>query len=284
MIKSKRLIAKATFIAALSMGAMILVCCAIYFSEPGKHWLQARSQALVTEGDNLANHQPEQAIRKFKAATLINRENTTAYSKLARLHLRLNQPDMALEAINRHANHQSSSDLMLHKSMAQLELNQTAAAVSSARQASAADPTAPVTLHLGLLYALTGSTDDLSSLMTRLGTQEPAGALKRASTHKLALAQELYALGLLRSSERILEQHLSGSESYYLLAKVKLSLSNGSDKGRQSVRKVVDDGLKLDPGNLKLRILSRQVYQEIGDQSAADREGELIKRLQLGQI
>jgi thioredoxin-like negative regulator of GroEL len=264
----------------LLAGAVVLALpAAFYFSPLGQSFMAARSAALTVQADSLATDRPYEALYNYQSAFKLDPKNTAAYTKAAALYLKLGQSDQALNTLSKLPSGPLSPEALLIKSRAHLEQGDNEAATASALQASVQHSSSSSLLLLGLCQLISQNPTELTAILSRLGTSEAATALKRASSHNTALGQVLYDQGLLRSSERVLMRQPIDSEAYLLLAKIH---SNRGDW--PSALESASAGLLIDPGKLDLRSLRRQIYLELGDRAAADREGELINRLQTGRI
>lgn len=109
------------------------------------------------------------------------------------------------------------------------------------------------------------------------GSSEAAGSVSRLDTSNLALAQELYALGLLRSSQRVLDSVTTQSTDRWVLA-TDLALAR---KDYALAQHDATAALKLDPTNLTSRRLLVKALQ--AQKLATTDQDQLITRLTSGR-
>jgi hypothetical protein len=128
-------------------------------------------------------------------------------------------------------------------------------------------------------------SDEARQTITALGSREPARRLTAATSNQFALAQELYASGLLRSSQRILAAHPAENSQYFLLkAHLILELGQGSRGSLGEGSKLLLKGIALSPERTELRKLAQTVYEKLGDKAGADEQGSKIEALESGRI
>jgi len=128
-----------------------------------------------------------------------------------------------------------------HRASAELEQGSYAAAISDAKSAHSA------TL-LGVAYALTNQQAALRDLAASQGSPEASGRILQLGASNLALAQELYALGLYKRS----------------LTEVKLAVAQ-------------------DPARITAQRLLVTVARKTGDSALADQHQALLDRLTAGR-
>jgi hypothetical protein len=167
---------------------------------------------------------------------------------------------------------------------AYLEEGSDQAAVTTAQQAhvkASNDQTA--TLLLGAAYALHGQKTDLAALTATQKAPETIQGLKSLQTANIARAQELYVLGLLKSSQAILVKLPAPSVQRSLLqAHVALGLQPGR-LGALAATPFAKEAVALDPSSLPAQKLFISVSRETGATATADNHQALMDKLELGK-
>lgn len=182
-------------------------------------------------------------------------------------------------------NHVSGSfEGLILQAKAEIEQGNDVEAIASAKTAHAlapADATATELLAIG--YALTKQSAPLGALAASEGSAEAAERVLRTNGSNLALAQELYALGLDKRSQQILAlPDAQSAERSLLSAKVILSLGN-NHQAQLSALAELKLAVALDPSRLDAQTLLVMVSQQTGDIALADQHQLLVNKLEAGK-
>jgi hypothetical protein len=166
---------------------------------------------------------------------------------------------------------------------ANLEQGSSQAAIAPAEAAHSMSPAdSATTLLLGATYDLTGQSLHLSSLISAQKSSELVQALDKLRAPNSSQAQELYALGLLRSSQRVLAAiHQPSAQSSILQAKLALALQPGK-AGALAATPFAKTAVTLDPANITARELYISVSHKTGDTVTADQQQALLDKLKAG--
>jgi thioredoxin-like negative regulator of GroEL len=292
--------------AALALVGLVAVLAAPAI---GSH-LNTQADRLVHEAMAAEGGNPQAAAIRYEMAAFVRPGDHTILNRLADMYIRLDQPDTAIAVLRRLPkmeagdriadlqlrsgqyqkaldtltdllSTQASSNRLVAKSHALLELDRGAEALQAAKDATAyalSDSAAKRNLVLCQLVA--GDEAGYQAAVASLGAAEPAGAIQSAHASQIALGRELYALGLLRTSERVLNSTDStATERYVLVAKIKLVLNNLPEAKDQLVR-----ATKLDPANIDAHKLLEEVLLKQNDEAGANEQAKLVKSLQTGQL
>jgi tetratricopeptide (TPR) repeat protein len=202
-------------------------------------------------------------------------------STIADLQARSGQYQEALKTLDRVLNEGISAATLIAKSRVLLELDRGELAAQVAKDAVSYEPdSTPARLQLGLCQIVAGDEAGYAATIASLNGVAAVETLKTAHAYKLALARELYAQGLLRTSERILNGlDDSSTERYLLQARIQLAFADVPAAQELLVR-----ATKLDPANIEAHKLLEEVLLKLGDEAGADEQAGLIKSLQTGQL
>jgi hypothetical protein len=119
-----------------------------------------------------------------------------------------------------------------------------------------------ITLMLGAYYSLSDNTLAMRSLVADQSDPHALEALNKLNSNNLTKAQELYVLGLLNSSKRILDGDTQESaEKYLLYARINLAL-DPNKKGATNALEYLVDCLRLNPTNNDAQMLLKIVRHE----------------------
>ncbi len=273
-------------------------------------YLNGQADRLVREAHTDETSNPQAAAIRYEMAAFLRPGDHTILKRLADMYVRLDQPDTAvailrrlpkseegntiadlqlqsgqyqasLDTLNDLLNVQITAERLIAKSRALLELDRGGEAVQAAKDATTYSLTnASAKQQLALCQLVTDDEAGYTATIATLRPLEAAGALESARASKVALGRELYAQGLLRTSERVLNSTDStATERYLLLAKIKLAQNNLAEAKDQLVR-----ATKLDPANIDAHKLLEEVLLKQDDQDAAGEQAKLIKSLQTGQL
>ena len=113
--------------------------------------------------------------------------------------------------------------------------------------------------------------------------QELAKEYNRAdSANALSVAQKMYAQGLYRATETLLERKADDSAGkYILLAHAKLKRFPADLPG---AKMAAEKGIALDPSSIALHELLRDIAIKQGDKNLAEKERRTIEKLRAGKI
>jgi hypothetical protein len=137
--------------------------------------------------------------------------------------------------------------------------------------------------QLVLSYLAAGKTAEAGQVIQKNVASNPE--LANVQHGGLALAQELYARQLYRTTQRVLTTGVDDSPTkYLLLANTILAVQPHSQDQLTAAQGAVGQGLKLDPANLPLHQLLHDIDVQLGDQSGASQQLQLINRLRTGAI
>ena len=128
---------------------------------------------------------------------------------------------------------------------------------------------------------LLGAADALSG--HSISDSKAVEGLASLKTRNTAQAQELYVLGLLRSSQRVLLAiHQPSAQRSMLLASIALGLTHGR-AGAVTATPYAKDAVALDPTNQAAQTLYISVSHKTGDNTTTDQQTALLARLRIGR-
>ena len=257
----------------------------------GEHAAQAEAQ-----------HSVQQAIIQYRLAQILDPGNVGYHNRLADLYLTENQPDQAINVLGvtdgeriRKANlllqrGQYSEALSatqplstpagaIVRSQVYLEEGSDASAITAVLHGS----TKIERTQLILSYLVAGKAAEAQQLVQKNLAANPE--LASVQYGGFALAQELYARQLYRSAQRVLTTSVDDSPTkYLLLANTVLAEQPHSQDQLTAAQAAVGQGLKLDPANLPLHQLLHDLDVQLGDQSGATQQLQLINQLRSGTL
>lgn len=174
-----------------------------------------------------------------------------------------------------------SPSAILTRSRIQLEQGRANTAAESLPAAS----TDEELIQLCVSQAAGGQTDAADGIAIQISSPGKRTELRKAVGNQVALGQELYQLKLYRSALRVLTSTKDESSAKYrLLAQVYLSELPSSHENLLSARKAAAQGVKIDPANIGLRELLRDLDRELGLNAAAAEQQQRIDILTSGAI
>ena len=223
--------------------------------------LIATAVVLLTVGAITLSYNPlANAGRGVLYASAVNEYNRHNYSTTLTL-LRYDQP--------------ATTKSLNLETKALLEEGSATAAITPAEAAVKLDPTNSTSI------LLLGATDALAGRpLNDSKSVEGLGKLRTSNTVK---AQELYVLGLLRSSQRVLlAVHQPSSQRSILLANLALALTPGKT-GAVAATPYAKAAVDLDPSSIAARRLCISVSRQTGDEVMADKQAALLARLEAGR-
>ncbi|HUC87368.1 MAG TPA: hypothetical protein VMR75_03560 [Candidatus Saccharimonadales bacterium] len=152
---------------------------------------------------------------------------------------------------------------------------------SSAITAVQGVSTSNARLQLAMSYMVAGQAASARKLSGGVGESQPqlAGVLAGG----LGLAQELYAQGLYRSTQRVLATTSDSPGKYLLLAHALLAQSSNHNQVL-TAQTATQKGITLDPASLPLHQLLESIDTKLGDHAGAGQEQQLINQLQAGNV
>lgn len=233
-----------------------------------------QSANLVTQAQ--ANR--GEATADYRLAVWLNPASQPARLGLAATQITAGQPAAALNTLKPVGEGSAANRLRIE---ALIESDQPAAAASTAAHLIAASPTDPNLILSALAYAQNHDQTAAISLVSRATSPEAAGAIRRAASGNLALAAELYANGLLRSSSAMLLTLPSGYERNLLLARIDYTFHDRSNL--LAATHLLTSAITINPASLEARQLLIQVDQARGDTAAASQQASLLAKLQSGR-
>lgn len=241
------------------------------FLQPGDHRILRSLADMYVRLD-----QPDRAIAVLRQLPLAE-----AGKRIAELQLASGQAEEALKTLNEMINERVTAEVLVAKSRVLMELDRGVEACATAKDAtgySMAD--SAVRLQLGLCQIAQADESGYAATIASLGNSEAAKTLQSAHAYKLALARELYAVGLLRTSERILDSlDTSATERYILTGRIKLAQRHLDKAKEQLVR-----ATKLDPASVDAHKLLQEILIKLGDDVGASEQAKQIKSLQAGLL
>lgn len=162
------------------------------------------------------------------------------------------------------------------RAMALAEMGQLRQAAEVARQAEGGED--DITTML-LSIQLLNDNQDVDNLLSRLSSPEALQRAIRLKLSKNALSGYFYYYGLLDSAEMALKPGLGrSSEAHVLHGRILAAKGRSGD-----AQKTLSDGIKLDPANIELHRLLADSYKKTGNHEAADKELDLVRRLERGR-
>ncbi|HSX02829.1 MAG TPA: hypothetical protein VLI05_05970 [Candidatus Saccharimonadia bacterium] len=239
-------------------------------------------EAARGESDRLAaagrQAQGSEAQLDFELAHRLDPRNQTAALALAQRQLVAGQSDLAIQTLR--AAGQGTEVLRLQL-RTQLELGRTADAAVTAGQLAARSPSADDAQLAGLAYLVAGQPQSLPSLVPRLAPPEAAQRLQAAQADNLALGRELYATGLLQSSERLLMKQPSSTTRDVILGTI--NAARATPGSQATARDFYAAALQLDPTNRPARQGLIATLRALKDDEAADKQTALQAQLDAGR-
>jgi hypothetical protein len=194
----------------------------------------------------------------------------------ASLLVRLGKADAAITAVQG----VTGTDAAVVRSQAYLEEGRGASAQSAVQDLTSDN----ALVQLALVMAVNGKTSDVVELIPQADSATTKQRLRRIQSGGVALAQELYASGLYQTAERVLVLTPDSSAKSGLLAHVWLSKQPVTHQNLLAAQTAATLGLELDPANLPLHSLLQDIDSQLGDQTGATHQQQLINQLQSGKI
>lgn len=303
-----RSIPKPVIVALLALGLCGLIT--VLAAPRIGSYLRTESERLVSEARATETSDPRKAAVRYQMAAFLRPGDNTILKSLADMYVRLDQPDSAiavlrrlpiteqgsaivdlqfrsrqyeaaLKTINELINEKITSAVLISKSRVLLELDRGAEACTATKDALTYEPdNLQAKEHLAYCQLVVADEAGYQATISSLGSSEAAGTIKTAHVYKLALARELYAQGLLSTSERVLNGLDDAvTERYVLMARIQIAYHNQAEAKELLVR-----ATKLDPASVDARKLLQEVLLKQGDEVAADEQAKLIKALQTGSL
>jgi hypothetical protein len=239
-----------------------------------------RADQLVIEAQQ---RQGSEAQLDFKIAQMLDPANQRAAATVAASLLAQEQPERALVVLNEAIRH-GAGEAPAMRSVAVQALLETGSIDSAVAQADALAPVATTPdqlLAVALAYAVGEKADQLATYTARLSASEPARRVITLASSKLALAQELYNLGLLKASQHILDQQPASLPRQLLLGS--LHEHYGTSGDLTQARTAYTDAIALDPASHEARQGLIRVLQAQHDDQAVAEQTRLLQRLEDGR-
>jgi hypothetical protein len=156
-----------------------------------------------------------------------------------------------------------------------MELNR---GVESPQLSLESDSEAVQAILVRATYSKDGSALNVSDIKSEQGRE----LLTRVRDGGLPLAHALQQYGMPQSALRVLNDLSPSVAREQLVAQIELSRPNDQKTALAEARTTVDRGLAIDPSNVTLHELSREIYSRTGDSDNINRETDLINRLHSG--
>ncbi|HSX41082.1 MAG TPA: hypothetical protein VLF21_00365 [Candidatus Saccharimonadales bacterium] len=280
-----------------SLGGLIIafgVGFAIWLQTP---WAHDKAKTLAAQAKVLEKTNEYDALVKYQMATFLDPANASYENAIADLYLQRHRPDAAILALG-HLPKGEGRQRIAEIQFRQGKYDEAVRTLIDDRSGPAIELTAKCLMEKGqgsaAVELLTRADTDEAALLMALAqaslsqpvtkrsvsSPEAAQALQRAEAGKLPLAQELYTRGLLHSSQRVLESVPNDNvEKFKLLANINLSIQPVTSAGLKQAQSVAQAGLNLNPGDLPLRKLLRDVDIKLGLSQEASRQTNLINEL-----
>ena len=237
--------------------------------------LHHAADRLAEQGRAEVRANPGAAAWLLTAATKL--APSTAYNHdLANAYLAVDRPADALFELNVPAAG-PLIDPTLAKAAAELEIGQLHAASQDAARITAATADPP---KLVLAAEIKLAAGDQSLPNTAVATAEALQRIQTAHASSTALAADLYALGLLNSSERVIvHAPIPTTDSFQLLAQIRSARANWS-----GARQALIDGLKLNPADIALHKALIDTDRHLGNPAEIYHQQQLLDQLRSGKV
>lgn len=251
---------------------------------PVNHLAKNQAQKAMAKGD--AQQDRSQALVWYQVADRLDSKNADIDMKLSLAYLEQGNAKAALTSAQQAIDHGAGASGYILKSKAMLELDNRGGAEAAAEAAVRATTNyKQARLQLGITYAAVGNSSKLSELISLLGSQEPVKTLKDLQHNQFTLAQTLYDMELLKSSQRVLDSHQEEQSDYYLLkAMIAMRLASNHRQGLEQGRDLLVKAVAISPERIDVRRQLKSVYEALGDTAAAGEQGIRIRALEEGKV
>jgi tetratricopeptide (TPR) repeat protein len=205
--------------------------------------------------------------------------------QIARLQRQTGQLDAATETIYRTLRASESSEAYAEKTRILLEKGEGSGAVYNAERAAQLQASADNQQLQGLSYLINNQPDLYKTLMPTVSSPEALQTLTRANQGKYPLATVLYASGLPRSAERVLNAYvLTSAAEYRLLGQVQETIAVNDTGYWSKARTSLEQATKMDPSSLDGHKLLLVAYEKLNLKTEADQQKTLISALESGKV
>lgn len=230
-------------------------------------------------------------------AAVLDSHNSSYQNSIANIYLKRQQPDAAINAL-RELPRGEGIPRIASIQLAQQRYDDAIRTLNGVFGPVAAVTRAKCYSEMGegskALSALASATGDEAAVLQAaielseeratsgrsVSSPQAVKAVQRMRTNKLAVAQELYARGLLRTAGRVLKAIPDeSSEKYLLLANINLAIMPATSSQLEIAKTAATGGVHLDPSNRALHIILRDVDRKLGKTDEATKEEALIKLL-----
>jgi tetratricopeptide (TPR) repeat protein len=274
----------------------------------------AHSQAvkLGSQADGLQKTDPDKALLDYRMAHMLDPGNATYILHMADLYLARQQPDDAIKALMQLTPEQAGervadiqfksgkfedaiataqvlinlghSQAYLVQARSYLELNQLDNAQAAAKKAQADSTSREEGVVLETAATkLAGRDSSISE--GAVSSPERLSQLQNIKAGELPLAQSLYSLGLLNSSQRVLMSlAANNTQVLVLLADIKLAEQPTSQGHLLAAVDYLRQAIAVNPSDVELHKQLKAVYSQLGNSDGVKAEDGLINRLQTGNI
>jgi hypothetical protein len=220
----------------------------------------------------------DRALADYTLAASVDPSDQTAYLAIANTDFSLGESANTLKALQRAGQGIAVCELKVESN---LQLGHFTAAADATGPLVSPD-SSDSNLHLaGLALAAANQTAAAQVLVPRITAIEAATSVQRATTDKMALAQELYVTGLLNASEAVLQPQPAGFERNVLLARILYRSNQKSDLALAA--NLLETAVYLNPSDISAHRLLAEIYKSEGQTSKASTQDSLISRLSFGQ-
>jgi predicted Zn-dependent protease len=235
----------------------------------------SESITLVNEGRESSGGESQS---DYRLATWLNSSNTFAYADLASAQLAAGQPRLALASLSKAGSSKAITPLKVKILM---ELGRDSAAAEDATALTSVPTTDSNLVLASLAYSLNNQASRINALLPRITSPEALQAADRAQAGKLALATQLYASGLLNSSNAVLQSLPPSYERNIILSRI--YYSNPTSTNLQHAQLLLNAAVAYDPSSIDAHRLLSRVYRSQNKTPQADSQTALVSKLQSGR-
>jgi predicted Zn-dependent protease len=214
----------------------------------------------------------------FQLATWLDHDNTAAHLGLAQQQYAADQPAATLQSLNGAGDSPTALEL---KVQTLLELGRYADAANVADQAIKYSTGDAALQYAAFAYVLAGRQADATILEARVSSPEAASAIKQAEAGPLPLAMQLYASGLLNSSNAVLLGQPESFERDLLLGKI--YASSTKEPNLVNAAKYLRAASTIQPSNPQVHQLLEYAYTTLGQSANASQQAQLISNIKSGR-
>jgi Flp pilus assembly protein TadD len=224
---------------------------------------------------HLAQHYEKQRRYDAAAITWQHLPEEQGSDEAVKLLFKAGKPEQALDLLQKISLRVQDPQIAALKALTLAELGDLPQAADVVRQTGTGDD--QTLTMLATVQSLSGINND--EIIGRMSAPEALERVHKLKLSKIALSAYFYDYGLLGAAERALESELGkNSQAHVIKAQILSARKNAIDS-----QKVLVDGLRIDPANIELRRLLEASYRQAGTTDLADRQLELVRRLEYGQ-